>query len=179
MLSRRRMLWAALAAPGFLEATPELVETEDNIEGPFYKAGAPWRNVLAEKSVAGTPLVVAGRVLDTSGKPIAGAVLDVWQADGEGRYDNQGYTLRGRFKTDAAGHYELITVMPRFYKVSETAIRPSHIHVKANSLTTQLYFEGALYNDRDRYVRRSLMLRPTDHGRAKRATFDFVLRPGT
>jgi len=184
-LISRRSLMASLAAVPLLgqrglAATPDLPETEDNIEGPFYKAGAPERADLIDRGMRGTPLIVSGRVFSTTGEPLASAVLDVWQANSEGEYDNKGYTLRGRLIADKDGNYRLRTIVPKYYKAGET-IRPSHIHIKLSArahptLTTQLYFKGAPYNYIDPDVRPSLMLTPRDDRDAKQARFDFVLR---
>src|SRR5262245_17711010 len=63
--------------------------TEDNIEGPFFRPNAPYRAKITPPLEAGTVLLVSGRVWahDTK-KPLAGAVLDIWQANHQGRYDN-------------------------------------------------------------------------------------------
>ena len=99
-LSRTLAGGAYLLWSGSLPATPECRETEDNDEGPFYKKGAPDRETLLEGSIAGTRLSLKGRVMTTACAPLAGAVLDVWQADDNGKYDNSGFTLRGRFHAD-------------------------------------------------------------------------------
>ena len=91
---------AALVWSDPLEATPECDETDDNIEGPFYKAGAPDRSTLVARGMPGVPLIVTGRVMSTQCKPLAGAVLDVWQCDAYCVYDNNGYTLRGKLHSD-------------------------------------------------------------------------------
>ena len=184
-LISRRSLFAVLGAVPLLRyevlaATPELPETEDNIEGPFYKPGAPERADLIDKGMPGTPLIVTGRVLSTTGEPLASALLDVWQASAEGEYDNQGFRLRGKLLADKNGNYRLRTIVPKFYKAGD-AIRPSHIHIKLSApghplLTTQLYFKGAPYNYVDSDVRPSLMLTPRDDRDAKQAQFNFVLR---
>ena len=93
--------------------------------------------------MVGERLIVTGYVLDQDCKPVAGALLDFWQADGEGVYDNEGYRLRGRQYTDAEGRYRLETVIPGEYPG-----RTEHIHVKAQApggrvLTTQLYFPAS------------------------------------
>lgn len=82
---------------------------------------------------------------------MAGALLDVWQADASGEYHGarERYRLRGRLVTGAAGQYELFTVRPGAYKVGKQ-FRPAHIHVKVTHpayepLTTQLYFGGDPY----------------------------------
>ncbi|MGI8989034.1 MAG: dioxygenase [Bryobacteraceae bacterium] len=182
--TRRGLIFstAAILASSAYAETPEVCETEDNQEGPFYKPGAPLRSNLREHDTAGVPLTLTGRVLGAGGIPLAGALLDVWQANGKGEYDNKGFNLRGRLKTDDNGFYRLETIMPKFYKAGDT-IRPAHIHIKVqgkgtNLLTTQLYFKGDPYNYTDASVRPSLILMPKDLDRGKAAAFDFVLRKG-
>jgi protocatechuate 3,4-dioxygenase beta subunit len=157
-------------------------ETADNIEGPYYKAGAPERSALVEPGMKGTPLVVTGQVLNTRCQPLAYAVLDVWQCDADGVYDNKGYTLRGKIHADKKGRYELRTILPPPYKVSADRSRPAHIHLKVSGhgtpvLTTQLYFEGDKWNAVDSAYRKALTISPRD-GRngVKMAAFDFRLK---
>lgn len=194
LLSRRRLLrrlllgatgmpWlgASVFAPGrLLAATEESPETEDNWEGPFYKPGAPLRSVLLEKGMAGTPLTVTGFVRDTRGRPLKGAVLDVWHADAAGVYDNRGFTLRGKLHTDDEGRYTLRTIKPLHYGEAGDQ-RPSHVHVKVSSgaspvLTTQLYFHGDPWNRIDPAVRPSLIMKPRREADGLAARFDFVIR---
>jgi protocatechuate 3,4-dioxygenase beta subunit len=157
-------------------------ETEDNIEGPYYKAGAPERSSLWEPGMHGSKLVVTGRVLNTRCEPVPYATLDAWQCDAAGVYDNTGFNLRGKLKTDGKGKYELTTVLPPPYKVSADRYRPAHIHLKLNApgskvLTTQLYFDGDKWNAVDKAYRKSLTIRPADgKNGSKKATFDFHLR---
>ena len=183
--TRRSLIFstaALLSLPSYAE-TPEVCETEDNQEGPFYKPGAPLRSDLRVQGMSGVPFTLTGRVFNTAGVPVGGALLDVWHADDKGEYDNKGFTLRGRLKTDDAGRYKLLTIMPKFYKAGDT-IRPAHIHLKVQGegtplLTTQLYFKGDPYNYSDASVRPSLILVPQeDRNRGKSASFDFVLRRG-
>lgn len=174
-----------LSAPLFwparlLAATEESPETEDNWEGPFYRPGAPQRSVLLEKGMGGTPLTVTGRVLDTQGRALKGALLDVWHADHTGTYDNQGFTLRGRLYTDDEGRYTLRTIKPLGYG-PDSEQRPAHIHVKASSgnspvLTTQLYFKGDPWNRHDPAVRPSLIMAPRQEAEGLVARFDFVIK---
>jgi protocatechuate 3,4-dioxygenase beta subunit len=121
-------------------------------------------------------LVLSGRVLTTGCRPIRGALLDFWQADAGGRYDNRGYRLRGPQLTDADGRYRLTTVVPGLYPG-----RTRHIHVKARHprgrlLTTQLYFPGVGRNEDDPLFDRALLIavRRGEGGR-RRGHFDFVL----
>lgn len=157
------------------------VPTEPNIEGPFFKAGAPQRSVLAEPGAQGRALTVSGRVLGLGCGPVAAALLEVWQADHEGAYDNEGFTHRGQLRADDAGRFRFDTIMPGRY-LNGAQYRPAHIHVKVHVpgsevLTTQLYFEGDPYNDVDPWLRPSLVMRPrpryNDGGLD--AGFDFVV----
>ena len=196
LLSRRRLLRRVLCSaaglpllgvsaflPGrLLAATEESPETENNWEGPFYKSGAPVRSVLLEKGMAGTPLTVTGRILDTQGRPLKGALLDVWQADHKGSYDNAGFLLRGKLYTDDEGRYTLRTVKPLYYG-EPGDMRPAHIHVKASSgkspiLTTQLYFKGDPWMHRDAGVRPLLIMSPRRESEGLGAKFDFVIKAG-
>src|SRR3984957_9209650 len=92
--------------------------TESTVFGPFHRLGPPdippgRKN--AHRDTEGVPALVAGRVLDLDGKPIAGAELDVWQAQTNGLYDSQDRNpdnlhMRGKFTTDSEGRYLLRTV---------------------------------------------------------------------
>jgi protocatechuate 3,4-dioxygenase beta subunit len=140
-------------------------------------SGAPrWAPTLV-----GAALVVAGRVLDPQCRPIAGAVLDFWQTDHLGHYDNQGYRYRGHQRTDEAGRFELVTVRPSAY-TAMSIFRTPHIHVKVQGattrlLTTQLYLPDAEEtNARDLGYAPALAIRYLSReAGAEHAAFDFVL----
>lgn len=144
-------------------------------EGPYYKAGSPERRALAEAGSPGQHISTSGTVFDLSGKPIAGAWLDFWQADAAGRYDNSGFQFRGHQLSDAAGRYSLDTVIPGEYPG-----RTQHIHVKLRApggkiLTTQIFFPGSAGNASDPIFDKSLvMTMSADH---KYGQIDFVI-PG-
>lgn len=152
--------------------------TPSTTEGPYFKPNSPERKSLLEPGVIGEKLNLTGRVLTRSGKPVAGALLDFWQADGNGRYDNVDYKLRGHQFTDNFGRYQLETVIP-----GEYSGRTRHIHVKVQApngsvLTTQLFFPGVEDNQRDSIFRPELLvsLNDTETGvTSKQAKFDFVL----
>ncbi len=163
--------------------------TADNIEGPYYRVGAPLRSDLTEPGMLGVPMVIRGTVASPDCMPIAGAELDVWQADADGGYDNDGvddppggaFVLRGRMLTDAQGRYELRTIIPGHY-LNGAQFRPAHIHVSVRApgfapLTTQLYFEGDPYNEIDPFIIESLIMPLADEAGGKAARFDFVLAP--
>jgi hydroxyquinol 1,2-dioxygenase len=118
--------------------------------GPFHRLGAPELPAggnIAHLDKKGTPTLVGGRVLDLDGNPIAGALLDVWQAQSSGLYDSQDQGLggelhmRGKFRSDAEGRYLIRTVLPVNYPIpSDGPVgamlratgrhpwRPAHIH---------------------------------------------------
>jgi len=102
-------------------------------------------------------------------------LLDFWQADGKGQYDNASYTLRGHQFTDDAGRYHLETVIPGLYPG-----RTEHIHVKVKAdsgpvLTTQLFFPGVPGNQTDSIFDPSLLVSIQNTTDGKLATFNFVL----
>lgn len=153
-------------------ARPTVAQTE----GPYYKARSPLRTSLLEPGVTGTRIVVSGTVLSTDCRPIPGVLLDFWQADDGGGYDNTGYRLRGHQFSDAAGQYRLETVVPGLYPG-----RTRHIHVKVQAphqpiLTTQLYFPGEPANRNDFIFSPVLVVKVEGGGTGKVATFDFILR---
>jgi protocatechuate 3,4-dioxygenase beta subunit len=145
-------------------------------EGPYYKAGSPERTRLFEKGLPGVKLTLTGQVFDISGKPITHAWLDFWQANGEGVYDNSGYTLRGHQYTDDSGKYYLETVVPGAY-----AVRTPHVHVKVRAnatspvLTTQLFVPGLASNKGDFLYRDDLLMDMEDASGGKKATFNFTV----
>ena len=145
-------------------------------EGPYFKTNSPERTSLVDDTTQGTLLTITGQVLGADGTPVANALVDVWQANASGAYDNSGYNLRGHQYTDANGYYTLTTVVPGLYPG-----RTRHIHVKVQApnapmLTTQLYFPGEAANASDPIFKRELVLRVRDGAEGKTATFDFVLR---
>ena len=89
--------------------------------------------------MAGTRIVVQGRVLTTGCTPIPRALVDFWQADAEGRYDNVGFRLRGHQFTDEAGHYRLETIVPGLYPG-----RTRHVHVKVQAPNQSVLHDPAL-----------------------------------
>lgn len=124
--------------------------TLPNIEGPFYRTGAPERTDLYVAS-EGRQLMITGTVVGYDCRPIEGAWLDFWHADSSGIYDNTSpsYAFRGQQFADDEGRYELVTNVPGEYPG-----RPKHLHVKVqgevvDELTTQLYFPDDPLNDSD------------------------------
>jgi protocatechuate 3,4-dioxygenase beta subunit len=145
-------------------------------EGPFYKSGSPERNTIAEPGTPGKKLIVEGYVFNKDCQPMELVWLDFWQADGNGRYDNTGYNLRGHQYTDESGRYRLETVRPVEY-----GSRTAHIHVKLQAsknspvVTTQLFLPEERMNETDSIYDRILELSVIDTGEREISTFNFVL----
>jgi protocatechuate 3,4-dioxygenase beta subunit len=163
-------------------ATPECLDgdaaTLPEIEGPFFKPSSPERTNLFEPGMAGQPLELVGFVLSLSCKPVSGALIDFWQADGKGEYDNSGFRLRGHQFADAQGRYRLSSIVPGLYEG-----RTRHIHVKVQPptgrlLTTQLYFAGETKNSSDGLFRHELLIRAEKSAGLVVGRFDFVLDMG-
>jgi protocatechuate 3,4-dioxygenase beta subunit len=151
------------------------VATQSQTEGPFYKAGSPERTSLRETGLSGTPLTVTGYVLSTTCQPVAHALLDFWQADSNGNYDNTSFRLRGHQFTDNQGRYTLDTIVPGEYPG-----RTRHIHVKVQAagqpvLTTQLYFPGVARNDSDGIFSPQLLMQVQQTTNGQLATFNFIV----
>jgi protocatechuate 3,4-dioxygenase beta subunit len=145
-------------------------------EGPYFKTNSPERTSLVDAGMQGTLLTITGQVLAQDGTPVANALVDFWQANASGAYDNAGYDLRGHQYTDANGYYTLTTVVPGLYPG-----RTRHIHVKVQApngpvLTTQLFFPGEARNATDGIFNQSLVLNTVDKGDGTQsAVFTFVV----
>lgn len=118
-------------------------------EGPFYTQNPPdiTNGILAPTTEPGKRMIISGRVTNMDCTEfISDAIIDIWHADDSGAYDNVGYKLRGKTKTNSQGYYMFETIKPGKY-LNGSQFRPSHIHFKItapgkNVLTTQLYFKG-------------------------------------
>lgn len=174
-----------------------LTATEDNILGPYYREHAPYRAKITAIGEPGTPLLVKGRVWSlTTRKPLPAAIIEIWQANDKGRYDNDdsahppaadSFVNRARLITDESGRYEFESIHPGKYRISETIWRPSHVHYMVSSpghktLVTQLYFEGDPHNSKDQFIRQSLIRTPKKESsngvQYELITFDIVLTAG-
>lgn len=123
--------------------------TGSDVEGPFHVDDAPFRTRLAADEEPGERLVIEGIVYGPDCRTaLEGALLDVWQADAEGNYHDEGsdYRLRGQVLTNGEGRFVLETIRPGNYPLAGS-VRPAHIHFMVSApshrpLTTQLYFRG-------------------------------------
>lgn len=176
--------------------------------GPFWRANAPdcqCGDSIARSGTPGIPLEVSGVVRDVQGRPLADAMVDVWQASPVGLYENQDpsqedMNLRGRFRTDADGRYHFRSVRPAGYPVPTDGPcgvllraqrrhpnRPAHLHFMVSKpghkvLVSQVYADDDenLESDPTFGVTRRLIgnyaMQP-DGSRAT-LTYDFALEPG-
>ncbi|MFC5286985.1 carbohydrate-binding protein [Actinokineospora guangxiensis] len=205
-LSRKTVLRAALAAgvavPAAFVAAPALARTRADgpaleptpmcddgddptppqMEGPYFKPNSPQRTSMVGDG-PGTRLTVSGYVFGLACQPLSGVLLDFWQADTNGAYDNVRFRFRGHQFTTAQGAFSLTTIVPGLYPG-----RTRHIHVKAQApgrpvLTTQLYFPGEPRNNTDSLYDPRLLMTVRNAGGGREAAFDFVLNvpgaPGT
>ncbi|MCX7365216.1 MAG: protocatechuate 3,4-dioxygenase [Alphaproteobacteria bacterium] len=176
IFSRRFLLAGVAAGTASLamrsgQATT-LATTPPQTEGPFYPTSFPVDmdsdlvQVRGQAAQAmGTVLHLEGRVLDANGRPLPGALVEIWQSDTQGIYDHprqpgrdkrdaafQGY---GRMMADGEGRYRFRTLKPVAYPG-----RTPHIHLKVATgsgslLTSQLYIAGEPQNERDGVFRRA------------------------
>ena len=198
-------VFAALPVP----ARAALLPTPGQTEGPFYPRQEPPEtdNDLARlmgrgTDAAGAILHITGRVLAPDGRPVAGARVEIWQADANGRYlhprdwslfkhRDGGFQGFGAAQTDAQGGYAFRTIRPAAY-----GSRTPHIHFKVRgrdlpTLTTQMYFAGEPLNARDgilnsvrdpaRRARLIVPFAPADEieAGARRGHFEIVLARGS
>ncbi|GAA2061616.1 dioxygenase [Streptomyces albiaxialis] len=162
-----------------LEATPTCDDGDDptppQTEGPYFKPNSPRRDSIVPPGAPGRPLSVSGYVFSVGCKPLANVLLDWWQADANGAYDNVGYRFRGHQFTGADGSFRLTTLRPGLYPG-----RTRHLHVKLQApnrpvLTTQLYFPGEPRNQTDPIFDSRLLMTVRPVGSGYQASFDFVL----
>lgn len=189
-LNRRELLGAGMVLPlgalaGAAQATPGACGlTPRQTTGPFYpvydqvdKDVDLTRLVGHETPASGEVIRVHGQVLDEQCKPVAGALVDLWQADANGRYSHpadmnparrdpnfQGW---GQAVTDAEGRYAFRTIKPAAYPLDfldgkadeRKGYRTPHIHFRVSKrgyreLSTQMYFAGESLNGADLVLNR-------------------------
>jgi hydroxyquinol 1,2-dioxygenase len=163
--------------------------TESTVFGPFFVEGSPGVELGADiaNGAPGQPCLVSGRVLNTKGEPIAGALVETWQADEDGFYDVQkdvdGPQNRAHLTTDADGNYSFWAVKPVAYPIPDDGpvgellraggrgpMRPAHIHFMVTApgyarLITHVFARGDAFlgNDAVFGVKDSLIADFTEH----------------
>jgi protocatechuate 3,4-dioxygenase beta subunit len=149
--------------------------TESTVLGPFHMVESPPRELGATIALdgKGEPCLVTGQVTGADGQPLAGALVDVWQANDDGFYDVQQpdiqpeRNLRGLFTADDSGRFWFRSIVPRHYPIPDDGpvgqllgatrrhpYRPAHIHFIVTApghrpVTTHLFVEGSPYIDSD------------------------------
>jgi protocatechuate 3,4-dioxygenase beta subunit len=187
------------------ERTTTLPRTPPQILGPFYPfmhTPTDSGDLTSGGQAKGTILYLSGRVLAADGQPVAGAKVEIWQANAAGRYahpndDNLDAPIDEKFNgfavtmSDSQGRYAFKTVRPAAYPASPGRWRPAHIHFSVTAqyeqLVTQMYFKGGEYNETDSWLnsagRKELLITdptpaPGKEPGAQAATFDIVLTRG-
>ena len=150
--------------------------TESTVLGPFYRDGArelPYGASISQDGT-GEPAVLTGCVRSAAagGDPLPNALLDVWETNENGLYEQQDgaqpeMNLRGRFRTDAAGRYKILGIKPVSYPIPDDGpvgqmlralgrhpYRPAHIHFIVSAaghlpVTTHLFVKGDPYLESD------------------------------
>lgn len=201
--SRRHFLqWSSIAAVGGLVASktqaapaPACVgATPAQTEGPFYPVThQPDEDVDLtlvrghQQAAQGQVVFIHGVVADNC-QPIAGAMVEIWQACHSGKYNHPNdpntaaldpnFQYWGRAVTDAQGRYTFKTIIPGAYPAGAGWVRPPHVHFKVTKLgykdlTTQMYFAGQALNARDQIL---LSLKPEDR---RKVVVNFEKAPST
>ena len=209
-ITRRALIQSGLGVAALVAsaALPAATPTPQQTEGPFFpnqdQADKDLDLTQIEghsERAQGEVVEIDGQVLDAAGQPVAGALVDVWQANTHGRYAHerdpnpapldphfQGWA---RLTTDAEGRFRVRTIKPGAYPVQDGWSRPPHIHYKVarrgfHELTTQMYFAGDPLNDVDRVLgavpeaeRAALLVSfaTSEANATPRGAFTLVLRP--
>ena len=174
--------------------------------GPFFAGaltlpevhpgGFPGSNLI-DPSVSGQPIIIEGRVYDGDGQPVFDAMIEIWQADAEGRYAhpadsrsraNATFVGFGRVGTDTAGRYTFTTIKPGPVPSVDGTVQAPHISINVfargllNRLHTRLYFPDEA-NTADpvlalvpETVRATLIAALMDGSEGKRYRFDIHLQ---
>ncbi|WP_439572598.1 protocatechuate 3,4-dioxygenase [Phreatobacter sp.] len=202
LLPRRALLAAPALLIGLNPLIAQQAATPRQTRGPYYPVARPADSDMDLTQVAGRQRRAEGEVIEVTGRvlglrtgPLAGATVEIWQADAAGRYHHprdpsggadpnfQGF---GAVRSDNAGRWLFRTIRPRFYGSGSWARTP-HIHFRVlgagrGELVTQMYFPGEAMNARDGLyrslasdtARAALTARP-EQGLMPRFVFDLVL----
>ena len=167
----------SLAQSDLMKATLECSHTPTRAQtaGPFFTPNTPLRNDFRNDDPNGTPFQLVGFVKSPGCAPRRGAMVELWHADSHGRYDNEGYRMRGHQFTDAQGRFVFFTSIPGDYPG-----RTRHFHVTVISdngrkLTTQLYFPNFQNNASDWIHRPELEMKTGVIDGKSSGRFDFVV----
>jgi len=175
--SRRHFLNASLVTAVTALIAPSVnaqkyTKTASQTEGPYYPKHQQFdKNSDMTKvdqrrgQAVGEIIIISGRIIDIDGQPVKDALIDIWQADKNGRYLHddapesapldENFQYWAQLKSDENGAYQVTTIIPGKYRVTEQWFRPPHIHFKVarrglKELTTQMYFANNPLNQVDR-----------------------------
>jgi len=177
---------------GAIAPPADLHPTTAQVPGPFYRPGAPFRSKTTAPFERGTVLVLSGRVwgFDTK-RPLAGAILEVWHVNVDGKYSDgtEDFRNRARLVTAEAGQYEIEMIRPVAYQPTPGSDfwRCAHLHLAVSApgyrrLVTELYFPGDPHQAKDSLFHPSRLVpvaKKAANDRAYEAgAFDIVLEAG-
>lgn len=176
-------------------------QTPSQTVGPFFRHALikPGQETLVRPETRGERILIEGRVLDGDGAPVPDAMVEIWQANAEGRYDHpeddqeklldpnfHGY---GRSPTDAEGWFHFRTIKPGAVPGRDNVLQAPHIEVSVfargllKRLVTRIYFPGEPLNPSDSLLkavpekrRSTLVARPVKDGPERVLRFDVVLQ---
>lgn len=198
------VLGSTLIASPALASSKTCHPTSQDIVGPFYRFGAPFKAKLAGPDEPGERIILKGTVYAADCKtPLPGALIEFWQANSKGEYDinkpgnftdTSTFNLRTKLYTNEKGQYEIETIMPGRYSIPPNLpgleefageTRPAHIHFKVTEslhipLTSQMYFKGDPYIAHDPWAREKpdMAIDLQKDGELSRGVFDIVLAQG-
>ena len=169
-MNRRHMLKSSAISLGGVAGVIHAA-TPGQPEGPFHPVNID--HDLRRKSsnspyATGQQIIVTGSVIDSkTGRGISQAMIEIWQADHQGKYNHPSdpldlepdpdFQFWGRASSDLQGRYQFLSIKPGSYPASPGWYRPPHIHIHVSRrgyhpLTTQMYFDGETLNDSDRIL---------------------------
>ena len=168
--------------------------------GPFFSIGFSWlyRDNLAGPGVSGERVEIAGRILDGDGKPVPDGIVEIWQADSQGKYAHpddpqektieSGFSGYGRVPTDDAGHFRFTTIKPGRVPGPDGKLQAPHLAVSVftrgllRRLITRIYFPDEPSNAGDFALglvetgRRGTLIANKIEGRAGALEWNIVLQ---
>ena len=174
--------------------------TPSQTVGPFFFDGllSTQQNVLVEPGMPGDSIRVEGRVLDGSGDSVDDAMVEIWQANAQGRYrhptdswgpdPDAGFVGFGRAGTDESGHYWFETIKPGSVPAEDGGLQAPHLNVHVfargllDHLTTRMYFSDEAANESDPLLmtveagRRPTLIAQRRQGEGIVYVFDIVLQ---
>ena len=196
-INRRSLIKSSLLSGAALVAAKASaacnLPTPEQTEGPFYPVHeqSDTDNNLIQiagrgQTALGKKIKITGKVLDINCQPVAGALVEIWQACASGKYSHASdpnparldpnFQYWGKSVTNEKGEYSFLTIKPGAYPATSNWIRPPHIHFKVSlrgyeELTTQMYFKGEKHNNTDR------ILQSHSESEQKRLIVDFDDQP--